>query len=75
MIHAYIFRRCLLIFSLFFTLTITLLPQGLTSAGISGTIVEKDGGALPAATILATHIPSGTQYGTTSRSDGKYNLP
>lgn len=74
MINAYIFRRCLTIFTLFFALTITILPQGLTSAGISGTIAEKDGGVLPAATILATHVPSGTQYATTSRGDGKYNL-
>ena len=27
------------------------------------------------ATVVATHIPTGTKYSTTSRKDGRYNLP
>ena len=45
-----------------------------TSASINGTVVDQNGSALPGANIIAVNIPSGTQYGTTSRNDGKYNL-
>lgn len=45
-----------------------------TSSAINGTVVDQNGAALPGANIIAVHVPSGTQYGTTSRMDGKYNL-
>ncbi|MCL4551872.1 MAG: carboxypeptidase regulatory-like domain-containing protein [Bacteroidetes bacterium] len=45
-----------------------------TSASINGTVVDQNGNALPGANIIAVNVPSGTQYGTTSRNDGKYNL-
>ncbi len=45
-----------------------------TTSAINGTIVDQNGAALPSATIIAVHQPSGTQYGTTARVDGKYNL-
>ena len=48
--------------------------QGMTTAAISGTITGSDGENLPGANIVAVHEPSGTQYGVTSRPDGKYSL-
>jgi hypothetical protein len=48
--------------------------QGVTTSAINGTVVDNDGNPLPSATIIAVHQPSGTQYGTTTRADGKYNL-
>ncbi len=48
--------------------------QGVTTAAMNGTVVDSKGDALPGANIIAIHTPSGTQYGTTSRVDGKYNL-
>lgn len=45
-----------------------------TTAAVNGTVVDQNGNALPGANIIAVHEPSGTQYGTTSRLDGKYNL-
>jgi outer membrane receptor protein involved in Fe transport len=45
-----------------------------TTAAINGTVVDQNGSPLPGANIIAVHQPSGTQYGTTSRTDGKYNL-
>jgi len=33
------------------------------------------GEALPAVNIVAVHEPSGTVYGTSTRDDGRYNLP
>lgn len=52
-----------------------LLAQGVTTAGISGTVRTRSGEPLPGANIVAVHVPSGTIYGTTSRENGTYNLP
>jgi hypothetical protein len=48
--------------------------QGVTTASINGIVSDDKGNPLPAATIFATHSPSGTQFGTTTREDGRYNL-
>jgi hypothetical protein len=52
----------------------TLYSQGVTTSAINGTVVDDEGSPLPSATIIAVHQPSGTQYGTTTRADGKFNL-
>jgi hypothetical protein len=46
-----------------------------TTAAMYGTITDAGGNPLPGANIIATHTPSGTTYGTTSRDNGDYNLP
>ena len=51
-----------------------LFAQLSTTASMSGTITDTKGAALPGATVIAVHVPSGTQYGTSTRVDGKYNL-
>lgn len=48
--------------------------QGLTTAAINGTIADDKGENLPGANIVAVHVPTGTQYGVSSRANGKYNL-
>ncbi len=45
-----------------------------TTAEIQGMISNNEG-ALPFVTVIATHQPTGTKYGTTTREDGRYNLP
>lgn len=56
-----------------------------TTASLSGTVtaskatqtaerLTSTGEALPGATVLAIHVPSGTQYGTITSVDGRYNL-
>jgi len=45
-----------------------------TTASLNGTVVDQNGNALPSATVIAVHQPTGTQFGTTCRADGKYNL-
>ena len=51
-----------------------LFAQGVTTSAINGTVTDSHGDPLPGANIIAIHTPSGTQYGVTSRVDGKYNL-
>jgi hypothetical protein len=50
------------------------LGQGITTAAMNGVVTDREGNPLPGATVIAQHVPSGTEYGTTSREDGKYNL-
>jgi len=45
-----------------------------TTASMNGTVVDQNGNALPGANVVVVHVPSGTQYGTSTRSDGKFNL-
>ncbi len=49
--------------------------QGVTTAAISGLVADNKGEGLPGATVIAVHTPSGTQYATTTRPDGRYNFP
>jgi hypothetical protein len=49
--------------------------QGITTSSIGGLIADVKGEGLPGATIIATHLPSGTKYGTTSSVTGKYSFP
>lgn len=55
--------------------TSELVAQGVTTAAIYGKVTDRSGNPLPGANIVATHLPSGTIYGTTSRETGEYNLP
>ena len=44
-----------------------------TTSSVTGKIVDQSG-PLPGATIVATHVPSGTSYGTTTNSEGRYTI-
>lgn len=72
-------RYSILSFFLLIIVTIFLfqgnmIAQGVTTSAMNGMVYDGKGEALPGANIIAVHVPSGTQYGTTSRVDGKYNL-
>ncbi|MEZ4888102.1 MAG: carboxypeptidase regulatory-like domain-containing protein [Chitinophagales bacterium] len=69
-----------LLFSLIIFVIFTGLPSCLfaqvTTATISGTVLSKSGDEdLVAAAVVATHEPSGTRYGTTTRDNGTFTLP
>ncbi|GAA4004521.1 hypothetical protein GCM10022408_15400 [Hymenobacter fastidiosus] len=48
--------------------------QGVTTAAMKGIVLDAKGEPLPGATVIATHLPTGTPYGTATRSNGQYDL-
>jgi len=68
-------------FILFFFLVVVLFipnqifAQGVTTGSINGIVQDADGNPLPRANVIAIHEPSGTQYGTSTRVNGLFNLP
>ncbi len=67
-------KRYLLYFFLLMAVPATVLAQGTTTGSIEGTIFDTEGDVLPGANIVAVHMPTGTQYGTSSRADGRYTI-
>lgn len=68
--------RNLLLSLLLLTTSMTVsLGQGVTTAAIRGKVTDAARQGLPGATVIALHEPTGIQYGTSTRPDGKYNLP
>lgn len=48
--------------------------QGITTSSINGKVLDGETPLL-GANIVATHVPSGTQYGTISDMDGLFRIP
>ena len=46
-----------------------------TTSEIQGVVTDGSGRSLAGASITALHTPTGTSYSTTSRNDGRFNLP
>lgn len=59
---------------LFLFTSLVMLGQGSTTSAITGRIVDNKNQALPGATILAIHVPSGTQYGALTNNEGFFTL-
>jgi hypothetical protein len=49
--------------------------QGVTTSAITGVVRDAQGLAVPGATIVAVHGPSGTTYEAVSLGDGRFNIP
>ncbi|MCJ7552450.1 MAG: carboxypeptidase regulatory-like domain-containing protein, partial [Ignavibacteriaceae bacterium] len=60
--------------SLFFFCTQAMYAQGVTTSSLNGIVLDTEGNPLPNANVIAIHVPSGTQYGASTRSNGQYNI-
>jgi hypothetical protein len=49
--------------------------QGVTTGSITGIVTDAQKQAVPGATVIATHDPSGTRYEATTRPDGRFSIP
>jgi hypothetical protein len=58
----------------FLFVTVVIFGQATTTSGINGRIVDPSGKPLPGATIIAVHVPSGTQYGALTNGDGLFSI-
>ncbi|MFN4835836.1 MAG: TonB-dependent receptor domain-containing protein [Bacteroidota bacterium] len=52
----------------------SLLYAQVTTAVLTGDVKSNTREALVGATVIATHLPSGTKYSTVSRTGGQYNI-
>ena len=51
-----------------------LLRAQVTTSSMSGFVKSSTGSALPGATIIATHTPTGTVYSTQARTGGRFDI-
>ena len=49
--------------------------QGVTTSAMNGQVTDASGDALPGATIVATHTPSGSTYGNVTDVKGFFRIP
>jgi hypothetical protein len=52
----------------------TAYAQGVTTAGITGLVTDKNGAPIGGATVTVLHEPSGTKATTVTRPNGQYDL-
>jgi hypothetical protein len=53
----------------------TALAQGVTTGSLTGRVTDAQQQPVAGARVIATHLPSGTNYETTTRADGRYQIP
>lgn len=67
------FKRIFTVF-VFLLVTVMIYGQGATTSSMSGKITDSNGESLPGASVVAIHVPSGTQYATVADNAGNYRI-
>jgi hypothetical protein len=67
-------RKFLLLGLLLFLAGKQMFAQGVTTATIAGIVLDQNNQPLPGSNILAVHTPSGSEYGTAARPDGRFTI-
>ena len=63
-----------LLLSAFLLGTTDLQAQGSTTSSMNGRVLDENGQALPGATVVAIHEPTGSQFGNITDANGNYRL-
>ena len=58
----------------FLFISVMMFGQASTTSGINGKIIDLSGKPLAGATVLAVHVPSGSQYGALANADGLFSI-
>jgi len=53
----------------------SIFAQGVTDATVEGKVINNEGKVIPGATIILTHVPTGTEYAVMSRENGYFSIP
>ena len=56
-------------------LATSLSAQGVTTGALSGKVLDSQQQAVSDASVIAIHLPSGSTYEATTRSDGRFSIP
>lgn len=67
------FKRMFMMLTLLF-ISVMMFGQASTTSGINGKIVDPNGKPLAGATVVAVHVPSGSQYGALANGDGFFSV-
>ena len=59
---------------MFLSVSMITFGQAQTTSAMTGKILDSKGAALPGATVLAVHVPSGTQYGALTNNEGLFTI-
>ncbi|MDR8392670.1 TonB-dependent receptor [Aliifodinibius sp. S!AR15-10] len=67
-------KRYATIFCALLFLPLVVFGQGVTTAGMNGTVLDESGESLPGANVLVLHVPSGTEYGAATNNSGSFHI-
>lgn len=67
-------QKMLVLFCILLFTSGTLFAQGVTKSAINGIVTDDKGSPLPGANVVAVHVPTNTQYGSSVRIGGTYDV-